>query len=75
MLTQPDAKEAIRTPQPLTDGINPFIDDWIATIQNILTANADHYPTPASRITYVDGLVRLPAKQYVLLNYVSIVGM
>ena len=52
-------------PQPLVDGVNPFIDDWTASIRNILVANADHYPTPAAQIAYVEGLVHLPAKQYI----------
>ena len=41
-------------PEPLTDGITPLIDDFMATINNILTANADHYLITASRIAFVE---------------------
>ena len=41
-------------PEPLTDGITPLIDDFVATIKNILTANADYYLTTASRIAFIE---------------------
>ena len=32
-------------PDPLTDGVSPFIDDWLETIRTKLSVNADWYPT------------------------------
>ena len=52
-------------PEPLTDGITPLIDDFVATIKNILTINTNHYLTAASRIAFIKSQVRNPAKGYI----------
>ena len=48
-------KKSTKLPNPesLIDGITPLIDDFVATIKNILTTNADYYLTTASRIAFM----------------------
>lgn len=43
----------IPDPPMLSDGENPRFDDWLLLMNQKLTANADHFDTPALRIAYV----------------------
>lgn len=49
------SKKSSKIPDPpiLTDGKEPRFEDWLLRIEDKLTANADHYPTPAMRLAYV----------------------
>ena len=59
-------KKSVRLPDPppLTDGRDPFLEDWINSVRKKFKANADHYDTEELRMAYVSNLVKLPAKDY-----------
>jgi hypothetical protein len=43
----------ISDPPTLSDGKKPRFSEWLVLMKLKLNANADHYPTPALRISYV----------------------
>ena len=53
----PETKRTTKLPDPpiLTDGKDPRFEDWLSRIKNKLKVNADHYPTEAMKIAYVEG--------------------
>jgi TolA-binding protein len=55
----PSKTKSTKLPDPpiLTNGKEPAYDDWIAKMQSKLEANADHFPTQALQIGYIQSRV------------------
>ena len=58
-------RKVLPDPQPLTDGMDPRIDDWATAIRTIMKAYPELYHSEEIRMGYVRNLVRLPARNYI----------
>ena len=52
-------------PDPLMDGVSPFINDWLETMRTKLSVNADWYPIEQERMAYVFDQCGTEAKPYI----------
>lgn len=57
--------KSLPDPQPLTDGKNPGVADWVMDMRQKLKGNADHYPTLELQIAYVSMSCHGKAKDYI----------
>lgn len=55
--------------KPLTDGKDPKFEAWLMNIENKLRVNADHFPTPESRIAYVASRCEGEAQEHILPRF------
>ena len=55
-------------PEPLIDGVSPFIDDWLASMRIKLLVNTDWYPMELERMAYVFDRYGTEAKPYVRIR-------
>ncbi|EAW24646.1 uncharacterized protein NFIA_101300 [Aspergillus fischeri NRRL 181] len=55
----------IPDPPLLSDGKDPRFEDWLLAIKQKLQANADHYPNPMMRITYITSRTEGNARKHI----------
>jgi hypothetical protein len=48
----------IADPEPLDNGKKPKFKHWLSRMRNKLKSNADHFPSEALRMAYVEGRVK-----------------
>lgn len=51
------------------DGKEPTFESWLIDIENKLEANADHYPTPLSRMQYVKSMCEGEAAEHLIPRF------
>ena len=55
-------------PEPLIDGVSPFINDWLASMRTKLLVNTDWYPMELERMAYIFDRCGTEAKPYVRIR-------
>ena len=51
--------------EPFTDGVSPFINNWLASMRTKLLMNTDWYPTELERMAYIFNRCGTEAKSYI----------
>jgi hypothetical protein len=61
------SSKSAKIPDPplLSDGKDPHFEDWLLAIKQKLIANADHFPNPMMRITYVTSRTEGNARKHI----------
>jgi hypothetical protein len=55
----------IADPEPLDNSKEPKFEHWLSRMRNKLKSNADHFPSEALRMVYVEGRVKDEATRYI----------